>query len=176
MKGDDLYAKGQYNESLAAYEKAISFDPISFKSWEGKGKVLLALGRADDATVAFTRALKLDPGDAGTYALLGDARSAAGEYKDAAEQYLKALAMNPKIEGVSEKLSAVYSAEKLVQGVGNETAVTIVTPSITQNVTVKETNMTLPTPTIDGSSDAETGILLSLALWIQENMNSFFPG
>ena len=50
MKGDDLYKKGQYNESLAAYEKAISLDPISFKSWEGKGKALLALGRADDAT------------------------------------------------------------------------------------------------------------------------------
>ena len=31
--------------------------------------------------------------------------------------------MNPKIEGVSEKLSAVYVADKLVLEVGNETAV-----------------------------------------------------
>ena len=147
MKGDDLYAKGQYNESLAAYEKAISFDPISFKSWQGKGKVLLALGRSDEAVTAFNRSLKLDPGDAGTYALLGDARSAAGEYKDAAEQYLKALAMNPKIEGVSEKLSAVYVADKLVLGVGNETASgsqAITTPAVTQNVTVVETTVSCP--------------------------------
>jgi tetratricopeptide (TPR) repeat protein len=176
MKGDDLYAKGQYNESLAAYEKAISLDPVSLKSWQGKGKALLALGRSDEAVTAFNRSLKLDPGDAGTYALIGDARSAAGEYKDAAEQYLKALAMNPKIEGVSEKLSAVYAAENLVLGVGNKTAVTIVTPSITRNVTVEEPNMPLPTTTIAGSSGADTGILLSFARWIQENMNSFFKG
>lgn len=169
MKADDLYIKGLYNESLTAYNKSISFDPYSFKSWEGKGKVLLALNKSDDATAAFSRALKLDPGDAGIYALLGDARSAAGEYKDAAEQYLKALAMNPKIEGVSEKLSTVYAAEKLVLGAGNETAVTIVTPMDTPNVSVEETTVALPTTTKAGFPGAVTGtFVLFLCLLLVE--------
>ncbi len=176
MKGDDLYAKGQYNESLSAYEKSTTLDPYSFKSWEGKGKVLLALGRGDDAARALTRALTLDPADAEVYALLGDARNATGDYQVAAEQYLKALAMDPKIAGVTEKLSAVYAAEKMVLSGGNETAVTITTPVVIQNVTVVETTVALPTTTTDGSSGADTGILLSLARWIQENLDSFFKG
>lgn len=158
MKGDDLFAKGQYNQSLAAYQKAVTFDPFSFKSWQGEGKVLLALGRFDDAAKAFTKALKLDPSDAATYALLGDARSAAGEYRDAAEQYVKALAMNPKMEGITEKLSAVYAAEKLALSPGNETTVSI-TPAETETVTIEETTIVVPTTTKAGFPGAVLGIL-----------------
>lgn len=159
IKGDDLYAKGQYNESLSAYEKATTLDPYSFKSWEGKGKVLLALGRGDDAARALTRALKLDPSAAEVYALLGDARNATGDYQVAAEQYLKALAMDPKIAGVTEKLSAVYAAEKMVLSDGNETVATITTLAVTQNVTVAETTVALPTTTKAGFPGACIGVL-----------------
>lgn len=162
IKGDDLYAKGQYNESLAAYEKSTTIDPYSFKSWEGKGKVLLALGRGEDAAKALTRALKLDPADAEVYALLGDARNATGDYQVAAEQYLKALAMDPKIAGVTEKLSAVYAAEKMVLSDGTETVApieTITTPAVTQNVTIAETTVALPTTTKAGLPGAFMGVL-----------------
>ena len=141
-----------------------------------RGRCCSLLAGRDEAAKAFTRALKLDPADAEVYALLGDARNATGDYQVAAEQYLKALAMDPKIAGVTEKLSAVYAAEKMVLPGGNETAVTITTPVVIQNVTVVETTVALPTTTTDGSSGADTGILLSLARWIQENLDSFFKG
>lgn len=179
MKGDDLYVKGLFNESLSAYEKAISFDPFSFKSWKGKGQALLALGRPEDAARAFLQALKLDPADAGTYALLGDARIAAGEYKDAAEQYLKALAMNPRIEGVSDKLSAAYAAENpvLVAETENPGAPFLnATPAEMQTVpvavdtgtvTADETGLAIPPTTEAGFPGAFTailGVLLGLLL------------
>jgi tetratricopeptide (TPR) repeat protein len=181
MKGDDLYAKGLYNESLSSYEKSISYDPFSFRSWKGKGQVLLALGIPDDAARAFLQALKLDPTDAGTYALLGDARIASGDYKDAAEQYLKALAINPKIEGVPEKLSAAYAANNPVQAVETMTdspsiPPTTGTPALpdqgisaagdTVSLTVKETLPAAPAATVAGFPGAVAGILGALLVFI----------
>jgi tetratricopeptide (TPR) repeat protein len=171
MKGDALFTSGLYNESLSAYEKAIGYDPFSFKSWKGKGQAMLALNRSEEAERAFTQALKLDPTDAGTYALLGDAMNAAGEYQDAADQYLKALSMNPKIEGVSEKFSAVQA---VVYSVNATETVTMGSPDMTttpsdlqavpmaedtKTVTVEETTILLPTPTKAGFPGTITGIL-----------------
>ena len=170
IKGDDLFTKGQYNESLAAYEKAISYDPFSFRAWKGKGTALLSLNRTIEAENAFGKALKLDPGDASVYALLGDARFAGGEYADAAEQYLKALAMNPNLAGITDKLSAAYAAEQsLVTGEtdtsGNVSdtispteiqtiAVVNDTPTLTSEATLTE----LPTTTTAGIAGGVTGI------------------
>jgi tetratricopeptide (TPR) repeat protein len=162
MKGDDLFAKGMFNESLAAYNKSIALDRYSFKSWEGKGKALLALGRFDDAAKAFLQALKLDPSDGEAYALLGDAQNAAGKYQEAAEYYVKALAMNPKMEGITEKLSAVYAAEQLALSSGNETNITTqmnATSTNTLTVTVEETTVAVPTTTKAGFPGAITGIM-----------------
>jgi tetratricopeptide (TPR) repeat protein len=178
MKGDDLFAKGLYNESLSAYEKAISYDPFSFNSWKGKGNVLLALDRPEEAASAFLRALKLDPTDAATYALLGDARSAIGDYQAAAEQYLKALAMNPKIEGISEKLSAAYAAENPVLSIETGTPATpqvtaspqdtdkIPTAGDTEVGTAGETNVSLTPTTKAAFPGAITGILGFLLVFL----------
>jgi tetratricopeptide (TPR) repeat protein len=185
MKGDALFTNGLFNESLSAYEKAIGYDPFSFKSWKGKGQVLLALNRSNDAAEAFLRALKLDPTDAATYALLGDAMSAGGEYQSAAEQYLKALAMNPKIEGVPEKLSAAYAAVNSINATETGTMGSpLMTPTPldlqavstaedTKMVTVEETTIVLPAPTKAGFPGTVTGILgvLSVLLLIMFRRN-----
>jgi len=174
IKGDDLFTKGQYNESVAAYEKAISYDPFSLKAWRGKGIALLSLNRTADAGNAFRQALKLDPGDASTYALLGDARFAAGEFADAAEQYLKALAMNPNSAGVSEKLAAAYAAEKSGLTVeagtsGNVSGTTVPTEiqtvpiaNETATMTTEPTGKELPITTKAGIPGGVTGILALL--------------
>jgi tetratricopeptide (TPR) repeat protein len=179
MKGDDLFTRALYNESLAAYEKAISYDPFSFKSWRGKGQALLAMNRTGEAGKAFVQALKLDPSDAYTYALLGDARAAAGEYGDAAEQYLKALAMNPKLEGVAEKLSAAYSSGLVVQETMTGSPVTLQTTGTpplpdqgisaagdTVSLTAKETLPAAPATTVAGFPGAITGILGVLLVFL----------
>ncbi len=176
IKGDDLFTKGQYNESLAAYEKAISYDPFSFRAWKGKGTALLSLNRTVEAENAFGKALKLDPGDASIYALLGDARFAGGEYADAAEQYLKALAMNPNLAGIPDKLSAAYAAEQSmvtgendtsgnVSGTTSPTEIQTIamvndTPTLTSEATLTE----LPTTTTAGIAGGVTGIVAVIFL------------
>lgn len=159
MKGDDLFTKGQYNESLAAYEKAISYDPFSLKAWKGKGNALLSLNRTVEAGNALRQALKLDPGDASIYVLLGDARFASGQYADAAEQYLKALAMNPNLAGIPDKLSAAYTAEQsLVTGEnstsGNVSDTTI--PTEIQTVAMVNDTSTIPSEAISTEHPSTT--------------------
>ena len=133
MKGDDLYQKGLYNESLEAYEKAIGCDPYALQSWTGKGRVLLALGLPAGSAAAFERAIRLDPGNAATYVQLGDALVVGGQYEQAVENYLTALALNPNLVGVYEKISGAQ--ETLVAAMQTAEA----TPEITYPPVIEDT-------------------------------------
>jgi tetratricopeptide (TPR) repeat protein len=139
MKGDDLFEKGLYNESLEAYEKAIRLDPYALKSWTGKGRVLLALARTAGAVDAFERAIRLDPGNAVIYVQLGDALGAGGEYEQAVENYLKALAMNPNLPGVEEKISGAQGALAAAMQTGEATPVITTPPAAEETATVPVT-------------------------------------
>ncbi len=148
MKGDDLYEKVLYNESLDAYDRAIRLDPYALKSWTGKGRALLALGRPADAVGVYERAIKLDPGNTAAYVGLGDALAAAGRYEEAVENFLKALAMNPKLSGVREKITAAEAAMAAALQTPE------VTPEVTshpESVTPTET-VTLPAETLPGTT------------------------
>lgn len=172
MKGDDLYEKGLYNESLDAYETAIRLDPYALKSWTGKGRVLLALGIPSGAADAYGRAIRLDPGNAAAYIGLGDALVALEKYEEAVENYLKALAMNPRLPGVREKISgaeAVMAAALQTPDVTQEATPPAtgekVTEIVTQTVpTLSETPALSGTPRagIPGSPVVILALLLSL--------------
>ncbi len=106
MKGEDLFRKGLFNESLAAYEKATETDPYVYKNWIGMGRVLLAMNKSQEAGEAFRIALRLDPGNTEPYILLGDALRAGGNSDEAVTQYRKALAMEPNLGEVKEKIAS----------------------------------------------------------------------
>jgi tetratricopeptide (TPR) repeat protein len=133
MKGDDLFKKGLFNESLAAYEKATGYDPYAYKSWIGTGRVLLALGDPDKAAEAVRRAVRLDPGNGESYILLGDTLAAGGSYDDAVTQYLKALALNPNLAEIKEKIT-LAEAGAAMGNVSGE-----VTPEMTTGIPQTET-------------------------------------
>jgi tetratricopeptide (TPR) repeat protein len=111
MKGDDFFKKGLYNESLEAYEKAVSIDPYNLKTWTGIGLVYLELGESAKAVTAYQKAIKLDPGDPNLHVLLGDAYTANGTYADAISSYQKGLAMKTSITGVREKIAIAETAQ-----------------------------------------------------------------
>jgi hypothetical protein len=114
MKADDLAGKGLYNESLEAYNRSITYDPYTVRSWMGKGRVLLSLDRPSEAAEAFTRALRLDPGNTDALTLLGDARNATGNYDGAIESYAKALAMNPNLAGIKDRITQTEMAKTAI--------------------------------------------------------------
>lgn len=131
MKGEDLYRKGLFNESLAAYEKATETDPYVYMNWIGMGRVLLAMNKSQEAGEAFKIALRLDPGNTEPYILLGDALRAGGNPDEAVTQYRKALAMNPNLGEVKEKIASAETGS--VIGNVSETPPLTTTVSIPQS-------------------------------------------
>ena len=61
--------------ALAAFDRAVSVNPLFFVGWHNRGLVLLQMNRFTDAISSFERALALNPGDKKTL----NARSYAGK-------------------------------------------------------------------------------------------------
>lgn len=60
-QGSDFLNSSKYQESLSAFDKAISLDQNDHNAWAGKGEALLALGKSQDALLAFNKALEINP-------------------------------------------------------------------------------------------------------------------
>lgn len=56
-----LYDLGQYNESLAVFEKALTIKNNYEEGYYFRGKVLEKLNRRDEAIESYQQALLLDP-------------------------------------------------------------------------------------------------------------------
>lgn len=162
MKGDDLFKKGLFNESLAAFENATYKDPYAYKSWIGTGRVLLAMNNTDGAAAAFRKALRIDPANADASLLLGDALAAGGSYEDAVTQYLKALALNPNLAGVKEKITLAETGAAM----GN------VSGDVTAEITVP-IPQTEPPATVAADLSPETTALTTDSA---VNLKASFPG
>ena len=63
-KAEILYAQGNYEEAVSAWEKAESVGPRSFALCFKKGIALRKLGRYDEAAAALEKALLLEPKNA----------------------------------------------------------------------------------------------------------------
>jgi tetratricopeptide (TPR) repeat protein len=172
MKGDDLFKKGLFNESLAAYEKATDNDPYAYKSWIGTGRVLLAMNNTDGAAAAFRKALHIDPANAEASLLLGDALAAGGSYEDAVTQYLKALALNPNLAGVKEKITLAETGAAMgnvsgeappgmTTGIPQTEPPTMVTPALSPETTTQTTDSAV---TPKASFPGLEGIMLALVM------------
>src|SRR5262249_1488403 len=66
-QGAALFHLQRYEESLAAYDRALALDSESAYLWENKGDSFEALGRHEEALAAYERALALEPDDAGVW-------------------------------------------------------------------------------------------------------------
>ena len=63
-KGDALIGKGNYNDAIKAYAKAIEIDPQDADAWLNRGAALVKLGKPEDAIKAYAKASEINPQDA----------------------------------------------------------------------------------------------------------------
>lgn len=111
-----MYEKqNNFDEALAAFDKALKIDASERNSLIKRGKVLLQKGRYEDAISDFNRAMKVIPLDADIYAQRGTAYLMLGKDDAAQKDFDKYLQLAPAKKSELEKRIADAKEKRAVQ-------------------------------------------------------------
>ncbi|MEZ2239500.1 CHAT domain-containing tetratricopeptide repeat protein [Microcoleus sp.] len=95
-RGFELAKLKQYEEAIAAYDKALEIDPKFHCAWNGKGITLNYLGRYPEAITAFKKCLEIKPEFHLAWNGNGIALNHLKRYPEAIEVFKKCLEIKPK--------------------------------------------------------------------------------
>ncbi len=59
--GNESAKNGNYDDALAAYDKALEIDPNHVSAWNNKGIVLSRLKRFEESITCYDKAIEIDP-------------------------------------------------------------------------------------------------------------------
>jgi tetratricopeptide (TPR) repeat protein len=91
-----LAGRGQTDEAIAEYQKALDIDPNQSEVHSNLGLALHKRGQWDDAIAHYRRALEIAPENSMAYSNLGNALIDRGQVEEAIVQYRKALEISPQ--------------------------------------------------------------------------------
>ena len=106
--GEAFAQKGQLNEAVTQYQKALVIYPNYPEARNNLGNVLLRKGRLDDAVAQFQEALVIKPNYAAARNNLGVALLHMGRLDDAVAQFQKALEINPSHADARDNLGVAF--------------------------------------------------------------------
>ena len=86
----------RYEDAIASFDKAIEFNPNSYKAFNSKGYLLVQLERDEEALESFEQALKIQPNYANAYYNKAICYSLQGQVKLALDNLQQAIKFNPK--------------------------------------------------------------------------------
>ena len=95
--------KGQVDEAIAHYQKALQIKPDYAEAHNNLGNALLQKGRVDEAIAHYQKALQIKPDNAEAHYNLGNALLQKGRVDEAIAQYQKALQIKPDSAGCPEQ-------------------------------------------------------------------------
>jgi Flp pilus assembly protein TadD len=90
-----LQARGQLDEAIAEYSRAVELHPNDATANNSLGGALLATGDAGEAIAHFSLALKIRPDYFDAHYNLGNALIATNDFPDAIEQFRAAVRLHP---------------------------------------------------------------------------------
>jgi len=93
--GLELARQGNYEEAVAAYEKALANDPDQAYIHANMAEALSKIGRDDEALAAYEEAISLKADDAAMFTNMGVLLGKMGKTKESEEAFTKAAALNP---------------------------------------------------------------------------------
>lgn len=94
-RGVSYFLKGQLNEAVADYDKAISLDPNYGDAWNNRAWTYYKSGRIKDALTDADKAVSLIGGKAYVWDTRGHIYEALGNLKSATSDFEKALSIDP---------------------------------------------------------------------------------
>jgi tetratricopeptide (TPR) repeat protein len=93
--GVALFEKGQVDDAVAQYEKALEINPNYVAAHYNLGNALFRKGQLDEAIAQFQKALEINPKDAEAHINLGNALLQKEQLDEAVGQFQKAVEINP---------------------------------------------------------------------------------
>src|SRR5262249_27686307 len=97
--GVALAGKGQLDEAIACFRKALALDPKDAQAHTNLGNALRRKGDLDGAIACYRTAIALDPKHATAHHNLGKALAQKGRVDEAIACYKKAIELDPKYAG-----------------------------------------------------------------------------
>jgi tetratricopeptide (TPR) repeat protein len=97
--GVDSYNRGEYQEALEAFTKAIGYNPSDSNIYDWLSLTYLSLQKPEDAIVAAKRSIQLKPDSAVAYLILGRAYGGKKQYDEAIKALKRAIELDPKMTG-----------------------------------------------------------------------------
>jgi tetratricopeptide (TPR) repeat protein len=94
-KANDLSLRGEYDEAIICYDKALEIDPNYATAWCFKGNALRTLKKYDEAIICYDKALEIDPNYATAWNHKGMWLDTFQRYDEAIKCYDKAIMINP---------------------------------------------------------------------------------
>src|SRR5690606_14945636 len=88
--GNAQVKRGEYQEAIASYDRAIALDGYNPNIWYNKGLALSSLGRYEEALYCYHRGSNLQPFDPDLWIARGSALSGLGRHEEALESYSRA--------------------------------------------------------------------------------------
>ncbi len=102
----------QFDEALAAYQKALKIKPDTAAALTNVGVVYYQQGKFDDAAQQMLKALAIDPNDAETHYMLGATYVQQQKLDEAEKSFNKAIELKPDLAAAYTGLGNVQLARK----------------------------------------------------------------
>jgi Flp pilus assembly protein TadD len=95
-EGFNLFQNGQFQESLAIFERLAAMDPTEAYFQTALGACHLALEDLEQAEAFFNRAIELDPTDITPFVNRGEVHLRQGKVNEAARDFNHAVSLDPE--------------------------------------------------------------------------------
>ena len=114
--GNALAGRGQVDEAIAHYRKALEIKPDYAEAHNNLGMALAGRGQVDEAIACYRKALEIKPDLAEAHDNLGMALAGRGQVDEAITHYRKALEINPDLAEAHNNLGVILaSADSLMR-------------------------------------------------------------
>ncbi len=108
----ELYQKGDYDNAIAAYTKAIEHKPDDAEAYYNRGFLYAEKGEYDHAIADYDKVIELNPKYAYAYYNRGVSYGEKGEYDHAIADYDKVIELNPKYADAYYNRGTTYHGKR----------------------------------------------------------------
>jgi len=114
--GTALAARGQLDEAIAHFQKALEIQPDDAETHYNLGKALAGRGQVEGTIAHYRKALEIRPDFAEAHNNLGNVLVAHGQFNEATTHYQKALEINPDYVEANYNLGIALAGRGQIEG------------------------------------------------------------